>query len=92
VERGRRLIKHIREKRVFGHVRAFLVRQEWQKRGLPHYHILLFAERDETPEKVDEVISAEMPLEEHCSLRGSALEAAMEHFREHLIHACTFKC
>lgn len=40
---------------------------EYQKRGLPHAHILVFmsgADRPLTPEIIDEVVSAELPTEE----------------------------
>jgi hypothetical protein len=34
---------------------------EWQKRGLPHAHILIWLIDKITPDKIDEVISAEIP-------------------------------
>ncbi|XP_053596165.1 uncharacterized protein LOC128668037 [Microplitis demolitor] len=34
---------------------------EWQKRGLPHIHILLWLEEKLRPESIDKVISAELP-------------------------------
>lgn len=34
---------------------------EWQKRGLPHAHILLRMVDKITPEQVDNIISAEIP-------------------------------
>merc|ERR1711989_81661 len=49
---------------VFGMVRAHCATVEFQKRGLPHAHILLImneADRLTTPEQVDSVISAELP-------------------------------
>ena len=39
---------------------------EFQKRGLPHMHMLLFLDKKDkldTPEKADELISAEIPNE-----------------------------
>ena len=49
---------------VFGSVKAHCATVEFQKRGLPHAHILLIVDemdRLTTPEQVDNVISAELP-------------------------------
>ncbi|XP_076031073.1 uncharacterized protein LOC143019319 [Oratosquilla oratoria] len=48
-------------KNVFGRVKAHLLSVEWQKRGLPHVHILLWMERHVTADFVFRVISAEIP-------------------------------
>nr|XP_027098951.1 uncharacterized protein LOC113718236 [Coffea arabica] len=48
----------------FGKVMAALYTIEFQKRGLPHAHILLFLHPDDkctTPRDVDRIISAELP-------------------------------
>ncbi|XP_027102921.1 uncharacterized protein [Coffea arabica] len=48
----------------FGKVMAALYTIEFQKRGLPHTHILLFLHPDDkctTPRDVDRIISAELP-------------------------------
>lgn len=35
----------------------------WQKRGLPHAHILIWLVRKITPDQIDNIISAEIPDE-----------------------------
>ena len=48
----------------FGRVAAFVCVIEFQKRGLPHAHILLnLIEEDKitTPEEIDELVCAEIP-------------------------------
>ncbi|XP_076043607.1 uncharacterized protein LOC143026723 [Oratosquilla oratoria] len=45
-------------------VKSFLYSTEWQKRGLPHVHILLWMEYRVTAEFVDEIICAEIPDKE----------------------------
>ncbi|XP_044596953.1 uncharacterized protein LOC123273577 [Cotesia glomerata] len=35
--------------------------QQWQKRGLPHAHILIWLEDKIRPEEIDQIISAEIP-------------------------------
>ena len=58
------LMKDIRKGELFGQVEAHLRVVEWQKRGLPHAHILLIMkeyDRHATPEFFNSVISAELP-------------------------------
>lgn len=47
--------------RIFGEIRCYMYSVEWQKRGLPHIHILLWLSRHITPDVIDTLISAEIP-------------------------------
>nr|XP_043066510.1 uncharacterized protein LOC122321148 [Drosophila bipectinata] len=49
---------------VFGVVRFWMYSVEWQKRGLPHAHILIWLYDKITPDEVDDVICAEIPRAE----------------------------
>ena len=58
------LIKDIYKKGVFGQAVAYVYTIEFQKRGLPHMHLLIFLERGLkmlTPEDIDTAISAWWP-------------------------------
>uniref|UniRef100_A0A1U7VMW3 Uncharacterized protein LOC104218829 n=1 Tax=Nicotiana sylvestris TaxID=4096 RepID=A0A1U7VMW3_NICSY len=57
-----RMIKDLRDNKVFGEVKAVIYTVEFQKRGLPHAHILLFL-RNKYPNvaDIDGIISAELP-------------------------------
>lgn len=46
---------------IFGTTSCHMYSVEWQKRGLPHVHILLWLEEKIRPESIDKVISAEIP-------------------------------
>ncbi|XP_054287893.1 uncharacterized protein LOC129003620 [Macrosteles quadrilineatus] len=46
---------------VFGSVRCFIYTVEWQKRGLPHIHYLLWLCEKIRPNQIDSVISSEIP-------------------------------
>ena len=46
---------------VFGETRCWLYSVEWQKRGLPHAHILIWLVDKVRPEEIDKIISAEIP-------------------------------
>ena len=49
---------------MFGTVVGYLLVVEWQKRGLPHVHILIIVANEDRPvtaEDIDEVICAELP-------------------------------
>lgn len=56
--------------KVFGHVSAYVYVIEFQKRGLPHMHLLAtLAQPYTTPEEIDRYISAEIPdKEKHPNL------------------------
>ena len=58
------LLNDLRSGCIFGPVLAILYSIEFQKRGLPHVHILLWLDRENneiTPEIIDKWISAEIP-------------------------------
>lgn len=46
---------------IFGPSRCHMYSIEWQKRGLPHAHILLWLQDHISPGEIDDVISAELP-------------------------------
>ncbi|XP_076066073.1 uncharacterized protein LOC143039717 [Oratosquilla oratoria] len=58
------LIDDLIHKKAFGAVKAYLYSVEWQKRGLPHAHILLWMTVRVTADIVEQVISAEIPDKE----------------------------
>ncbi|XP_019183823.1 PREDICTED: uncharacterized protein LOC109178738 [Ipomoea nil] len=58
------LIKEIKNGKLFGRVKAVIYTIEFQKRGLPHAHILLFLQANSEfadPAFMDTIISAEIP-------------------------------
>ncbi|XP_076047297.1 uncharacterized protein LOC143028818 [Oratosquilla oratoria] len=58
------LIEDLTHKHIFGRVKAYLYSIEWQKRGLPHVHVLLWMEERVTVDTVSQLISAEIPDKE----------------------------
>ena len=58
-----KLLEMLKSEMVFGKPQAWLYSIEWQKRGLPHCHLLLWLSADHriTPDKIDHVICAEIP-------------------------------
>uniref|UniRef100_A0A0R0JAQ0 ATP-dependent DNA helicase n=1 Tax=Glycine max TaxID=3847 RepID=A0A0R0JAQ0_SOYBN len=58
------LMHDLKSGHVFGPILAFVYTIEWQKRGLPHAHILIFlhpSNKYPNPEDIDNIISAEIP-------------------------------
>ncbi len=49
-------VKH----QVFGETSCWMYSVEWQKRGLPHAHILIWLVEKVTPDQIDQIISAEI--------------------------------
>ena len=58
-----KLLEMLKSEMVFGKAQAWLHSIKWQKRGLPHCHLLLWLSADHriTPDKIDDVICAEIP-------------------------------
>lgn len=55
------LIDFIIKHHVFGKTRCWMYSVEWQKRGLPHAHILIWLIEKIRPTEIDQIISAEIP-------------------------------
>lgn len=58
------LLNDIRSGSIFGPISAILYSIEFQKRGLPHVHILVWLDKngnETTPDLIDKWISAEIP-------------------------------
>lgn len=58
------LINLITKHEIYGKIRCWMYTVEWQKRGLPHAHILIWKYDKLQPNQVDEIISAELPNKE----------------------------
>nr|XP_033797247.1 uncharacterized protein LOC117359137 [Geotrypetes seraphini] len=56
-----KLIDVITKGHVFGMARCWMYTIEWQKRGLPHSHNLIWLRDKIQPNQIDDVISAELP-------------------------------
>lgn len=57
----RLIIDLIVKKHIFGEVVCWMYTIEWQKRGLPHAHILIWLKNKIMPVQIDDIISAELP-------------------------------
>ena len=55
------LIDYLKKLKVFGNVSCHMYSVEWQQRGLPHTHILLWLTEKLRADQIDQVISAEIP-------------------------------
>lgn len=51
----------LKNKCIFGDVNCHVYSVEWQKRGLPHCHILLWLQTKIQPAEIDKIISDEIP-------------------------------
>ncbi|XP_054715564.1 uncharacterized protein LOC129225044 [Uloborus diversus] len=64
---------------VFGKVRCHMLSVEWQKRGLPHIHCLLWLEEAITADMIDKVVCAEIPDVDRDPLLYDIVKANMIH-------------
>ncbi|CAH0393878.1 unnamed protein product [Bemisia tabaci] len=65
--------------KIYGPVRCHMYTVEWQKRGLPHAHILLWLEKGITPDKIDSIISAEIPNPDEDPILYEIVKSNMIH-------------
>ena len=82
------LISIITKKEIFGKIAGFMWVVEFQKRGLPHMHMLVITKGDDilnNPKQYDRVVSAEIPDDKKYP-RLSALVV------KHMIHNHTAQC
>lgn len=56
-----KLMDLITKYRIYGEVQCYMYSIEWQKRGLPHSHILIWLKTKIMPNEIDRIISAELP-------------------------------
>ncbi|XP_034044527.1 uncharacterized protein LOC117526576 [Thalassophryne amazonica] len=64
---------------IFGELHAWLYTIEWQKRGLPHSHTLIWCKNKIQPEDIDSIISAELPDPEEDPELYNTLQTQMVH-------------
>jgi len=84
-KKANELIKDIYERQIFGKCVAFTGRKEWQKRGLPHAHLLFWLDAEaiarlSTPTGIDEIVQAEIP--------PFADHEARKLVTAHMLHSC----
>ncbi|GFW94250.1 ATP-dependent DNA helicase [Trichonephila clavipes] len=60
----KKMMHVIKDVQVFGKVACFMYSIEWQKRGLPHMHLLVWLQTKIRPDQVDSIINAEIPDKE----------------------------
>nr|XP_036228731.1 uncharacterized protein LOC118682893 [Bactrocera oleae] len=56
-----KLMNVVTKGKIFGDVECHMYSIEWQKRGLPHVHILIWLKQKLLPNQIDKIISAEIP-------------------------------
>ncbi|XP_054290927.1 uncharacterized protein LOC129005912 [Macrosteles quadrilineatus] len=56
-----RFIDIITKNHIYGETRCWMYSVEWQKRGLPHAHVLIWLVEKIVPTQIDDIISAELP-------------------------------
>ncbi|KAK7300142.1 hypothetical protein RJT34_10977 [Clitoria ternatea] len=76
------LIRDLKDGLIFGKIVGYVCTVEFQKRGLPHAHILLFmhpSDRPRSPEDIDKYISAEIPDKQAYPTLFEAVQKYMVH-------------
>ena len=75
-----KLMMHLISKaKIFGAVQCFMYTVEWQKRGLPHSHILVWLKEKIHAQRTDEFISSEIPNPEEDPQLFNCIRTHMVH-------------
>ncbi|KAF8787007.1 hypothetical protein HNY73_008646 [Argiope bruennichi] len=73
------LLNLINKGKIFGEIRCFIYTVEWQKRGLPHAHILLWFQEKLYVHMIDDLITAELPNPETDPILYNVVKTQMIH-------------
>ena len=63
-EKQKKLLWLLKDGKIFGDVACWMYTIEWQKRGLPHSHTLVWLKEKLHPDRIDSIITAELPDQE----------------------------
>jgi len=74
-----KLIDIITKNQIFSATQCWMYSVEWQKRGLPHAHILIWLKTKILPTQIDDIISAEFPNRDEDPL-------LFETVKKHMVH------
>jgi hypothetical protein len=87
------LMKYIEDHKIFGNVKAVMWRIEYQKRGLPYYHVLWFTDINTSDLiQIDKYFTAEFPRLT-CEFRNaSTIKDLRTLCSTYQIHRCTARC
>lgn len=60
-EKQKKLLWLLKDGKIFGELQSWMYTIEWQTRGLPHSHTLIWCKEKIQPDQIDNIISAELP-------------------------------
>lgn len=89
----KQFIKLFTKDEIFGKVKCNMANVEWQKRGLPHCHLIFWQERKIQPDEIDTVIVSELPNQQNDPILYDIVTKNMVHgpCREHNLTASCMK-
>ena len=83
------------QRHLLGHVIVYVYTMEFQKRGLPHAHMVLFladADKPREPEDVDRLISAEIPNpQQYPEFHEMVKKHRTGHVIKNYSHTCDYR-
>ena len=75
----KKLIWLLKDGKIFGDLCAWMYTIEWQKRGLPHSHTLIWCNEKLRPQNIDQIVCAEFPHPEQDMELYNVIKAQMIH-------------
>ena len=92
-QKKRSLISYIKDSKIFGKVKGLLWRDEYQKRGLPHCHLLLWTDFDTSDvDALDKIITCRLPLIDPNITNTEKTKMLKQLSKAFMTHSCTARC
>lgn len=86
-------IDFIKKKKIFGNIEGILWRVEYQQRGYPHCHILLWSDFDtDDVTKLDKILTCKLPIHDNFEENNEKWEILKNLSRKYMTHNCTSRC
>ena len=73
------MMRLFKDRNIFGETLCHMYTVEWQKRGLPHAHILLWLKVKIRPNQIDDIVCAELPDEDLDPVLFEVIKTQMVH-------------
>lgn len=92
-QRKKCFLDYIKTSRIFGNINGLLWRVEYQQRGYPHCHILIWSDFDtDDVLKIDKLLTCRLPLRDPYEDANDDWQILGDLSKKYMTHKCTSRC
>lgn len=86
-------IDYIKKRKIFGNIEGLLWRVEYQQRGYPHCHLLIWSDFDtDDVTKIDKLITCKLPMHDPYEENNNKWGMLRNLSQKYMTHKCTSRC